>query len=120
MDEALHHHLLEAMAGRHGVVVATVAHQRRRRDPGGALLARLQRHGWQIPEHFKISGKALADRLGMAARARHRAASMALRSSKFAATGIGVMKFERAYFTSPSTLPLSFPLPGRPKRSRNR
>ena len=53
-------------------------------------------------------------------RARQRSASMAFSSSKLAASGIGVMKFDRAYFTSPSTLPLSLPLPGRPKRSRNR
>jgi hypothetical protein len=29
-------------------------------------------------------------------------------------------RYTRAYFTSPSTFPLSLPLPGRPKRSANR
>jgi len=43
-----------------------------------------------------------------------------LRSSKLAVNGIGVMKYELAYFTKPSTLPLSLPLLGRPNLSLNR
>lgn len=66
VDEALHDHLLEAVAGRHRVVVAAIAHQRRRRDAGRPLLAGLQRHGGQIQEGLQIGGKTLADRLGMA------------------------------------------------------
>jgi len=53
-------------------------------------------------------------------RARQRCASMTFSASKLAAVGTGVMKLARAYLTSPSTLPLSLPLPGRPKRSWNR
>jgi len=45
---------------------------------------------------------------------------MALRTSKLAASGTGVIKLDRAYLSSPSTFPLSLPLPGRPKRSANR
>jgi hypothetical protein len=41
-------------------------------------------------------------------------------AAKLAACGIGVRKLARVYLTSASTLPLSFPLPGRPKRSSNR
>ena len=53
-------------------------------------------------------------------RARQRRSSSAFSAAKEAASGAGVMKLDRANLTSPSTLPLSLPLPGRPKRSRNR
>ena len=41
-------------------------------------------------------------------------------ASMLSATGIGTMKCRRTYPTSPSTLPLSLPLPGRPNLSSNR
>ena len=40
VDEALHHDVLEAVGGRHRIVVAAIAHERHRRDPRSALLAR--------------------------------------------------------------------------------
>ena len=45
VDKALHHDVLEAVAGRHRVVVGAVADQCGRRDPRRTLLARFQRHG---------------------------------------------------------------------------
>lgn len=45
-------------------------------------------------------------------RARQHAASMAFSASKLATPRTDVIKFAKAYLTSPSTLPLSLPLPG--------
>ena len=53
-------------------------------------------------------------------RSRQRAASRPFKASSSGTFGIGTMNRRRAVFTSASTLPLSLPLPGRPKRSRNR
>ena len=53
-------------------------------------------------------------------RSRQRARSRSFRMSRSATFGTGTRNLRRAVFTSASTLPLSFPLPGRPKRSRNR
>jgi hypothetical protein len=50
-----------------------------------------------------------------ACRARQRSSRAALSASM--ACGTDVRKFAREYFTRASTLPLSFPFPGRPKRS---
>ena len=40
---AFHHHRAVTVGGRHRVVVAAVAHQRQRRDPRRALVARVIR-----------------------------------------------------------------------------
>ena len=53
-------------------------------------------------------------------RAWQRSSSIALSASMSGASGIGTMKVRRPKPTIPSTLPLSLPLPGRPKRARNR
>ena len=53
-------------------------------------------------------------------RLRQHSRRCAFNASKLSNTGIGTRKFRRAYPTSPSTLPLSLPLPGRPNRSSNR
>ena len=66
VDEALHHNILEAVCRRHRVVVAAVADQGRRRDPRRPLLARLQRHGGQIPEGLQVGDETLADGLAVA------------------------------------------------------
>ena len=51
---------------------------------------------------------------------RHRAISRSFRTDRSCTFGIGTMNRRRAVFTRASTLPLSLPLPGRPKRLRNR
>ena len=66
-DEALHHHVLEAIGGRYRVVVGPIAHERHRRDPPAALLTGLQRHRRQRPQHCAIGHQPLPDRLDMAA-----------------------------------------------------
>jgi hypothetical protein len=53
-------------------------------------------------------------------RARQRSSSIAFNASMSGASGIGTMKLRRPKPTMPSTLPLSLPLPGRPKRSLNK
>src|SRR5262245_33244333 len=68
-----------AKGRRHRVVVAAVAHQRRRRDAGGPLLAGFQRHGGQIPERVKIGGKPRADGLGVTTSAITLSSNAALR-----------------------------------------
>ena len=53
-------------------------------------------------------------------RARQRSTSLAFSASKRRRMRHGRQEIGARYFTSPSTLPLSLPLPGRPKRSLNR
>ena len=65
LDEALRHHVLEAIGRRHRVVVRPIADQRRRRDPPATLLARLQRHSRQGAQGFKIGHEPFANRLRM-------------------------------------------------------
>ena len=65
VDEFLHHDVSEPVGGRHRVVVAAIADQRRRRDPARALLARLQRHRGQRAQHRKVGLQTLADGFGM-------------------------------------------------------
>ena len=62
----------------------------------------------------------LCPRSRAAWRRRHCSARASLRAAKLSARGTGTRKFRRMKPTSPSTLPLSLPLPGRPNLSSNR
>src|SRR6516165_10015129 len=53
-------------------------------------------------------------------RLRHSSSKWVFSSSQLATRGTGTRKFRRAYPTSPSTFPLSFPFPGRPNLTANR
>lgn len=86
IDEALHHHVLEAVAGRNRVVVRPVAHQCCRRYAGGPGLARLERPSWHGAHRRQVGHEPLADRLTVPSSAlflsaRQRRSSSALKSS---------------------------------------
>src|SRR5690606_12264267 len=65
MDVAAHQHLAMAIGTRDRIVVATIAHQRQRTDPCGALVAGIVGDDRQRLEVSAIAFEALSDRLAM-------------------------------------------------------
>src|SRR5471032_1129442 len=118
-------HLLVPIGRRHRVVIQPIAHQRERVDAARLLVASVVGSRQRLLERGEIVLQPLADRAVMAAQSVRKALPATLQKMRVqclesANTGIGTRKFRRAYPTSPSTLPLSLPLPGRPNRSVNR
>ena len=125
IDVAPDEHLTVAVGHGHGIVVAAVTHQRQRTRPSRALIAGIigSRRQWQ--ENLTIPLETLADGLLVAPQPRRLAPAALFGESivegpKLSARGTGTRKFRRMKPTSPSTLPLSLPLPGRPNLSSNR
>src|ERR1700730_15339060 len=121
----LRQHLLLAVTRRNRIIIVAVTYQRQRRDAGGDLVAGVKGRRRQRHERGCVRLHALTDCRRLTAQDRltplHTGVeNLALSASKLSATGKGVMKLRRTYPTKPSTLPLSLPLPGLPKRSANR
>jgi len=128
VDEALHHNLLEAVSGSARSSRWCGSARARSTRPAPARFS----HGssgtaGKGTQRYRVCDQPLTDGLRHSAR-RDRPGA---RGSMF--RELGVQRIEacslrdrrhevgaRAYFTRPSTLPLSLPLPGRPKRSANR
>ena len=123
---AAHKHLAMTVGCRHGIVVAAGNAPMTTKRPSWRSSRRRHRLAAEALERSKIARPAVRRSSGHD-RASDRScgggnipARCALSASKLSKTGIGTRKLRRAKPTSPSTLPLSLPLPGRPKRSSNR
>ena len=122
VDEALHQNVAEAVGGGDRIIVHPIAHQRRRRDFRWALVAGLEGCLGQSAQDRLIRGKPLADRLRTAAGALSLPGAAAFFQSRIERIEGGGMRHWReeirpGIFYKDSTLPLSFPFPGRPNRS---
>src|SRR5262252_453345 len=121
MHVTAHNNITVAVSRRHRVVVAPVAHERQRGDTRRQLLAGVVGRWKRLRKGCQIALKSVANCLVVAAQAIPQALSAAV--EKMDVEGFEALEHRDRHQevaprpTSPSTLPLSLPLPGRPNRS---
>src|SRR6266403_5493981 len=124
VDVAADQNLAVPEGGRHRVVGAAIAHQQLRTDPACLLLAGVIGRWRQGVERLQIPNQPFADRLVVTAQPIPEPAPTTLEQllvqrRQADRPRYRTSKFRRIPPISPSTLPLSLPLPGRPNRSSN-